>query len=351
MKKYFSLFAFALFAGVLTFSLSACGGDDDDSSDQGQEAEHNTLDVAVTGQVTETAALYAVISGVVNVDQITASYSSIEFGIEISTSNDFYSSRRVAASGLVGRTFSVRVTGLQPVTKYYYRTYVDISSLTFAYFGSTLSFTTAAPSSGGGVDNGHVYVDLGLPSGLKWADRNVGADKVEAYGNYFAWGETKAKSDYSWSTYAYGSASDKLTKYCSSSSYGQNGYTDALTELELSDDAARANWGGNWRMPTSADFQELINNTTAEWVENYNGTGVEGYRFTASNGNHIFLPVAGCRKGAALYGLGLYGYYWSRSLNQSGPGGAYYLDFNSGGVYVNDYGSRGLGRSVRPVRS
>ena len=149
--------------------------------------------------------------------------------------------------------------------------------------------TPDTPSGDSNVDNGHVYVDLGLPSGLKWADRNVGADKVEAYGDYFAWGETKAKSDYSWSTYAYGSDYNKLTKYCSNYSYGLNGFTDALTELELSDDAARANWGGSWRMPTDADFQELINNTTAEWVENYNGTGVKGYRFTSINGNHIFL--------------------------------------------------------------
>lgn len=185
--------------------------------------------------------------------------------------------------------------------------------------------TPDTPSGDSNVDNGHVYVDLGLPSGLKWADRNVGADKVEAYGDYFAWGETKAKSDYSWSTYAYGSDYNKLTKYCSKSSYGLNGFTDALTELELSDDAARANWGGSWRMPTDADFQELINNTTAEWVENYNGTGVKGYRFTASNGNYIFLPAAGDGYGTWLEGVGAYGFYWSRSLSQDYPNNAYSL--------------------------
>ncbi|MBR4552264.1 MAG: hypothetical protein IKH52_09345 [Bacteroidaceae bacterium] len=210
--------------------------------------------------------------------------------------------------------------------------------------------TPEVPENVGGVDNGHVYIDLGLPSGLKWADRNIGAQKVEAYGDYFAWGETKTKSNYSWNTYAYGRDDNKLTKYCSTASFGLNGFTDELNELEISDDAAHAKWGGSWRMPTSADFQELIKNTTPEWVENYNGEDVKGYRFTASNGNHIFLPVAGDRGDASLYNAGSYGYYWSSSLNLSNPSEAYYLYLNSSGATMYKY-SRFYGNCVRPVRS
>ncbi|MCQ2319676.1 MAG: hypothetical protein MJZ90_12290 [Bacteroidales bacterium] len=116
-----------------------------------------------------------------------------------------------------------------------------------------------------GMENGievtltaaHEYVDLGLPSGLLWATCNVGADSPEDYGDYFAWGETETKSDYDWDTYKWCNGSyNTLTKYNTKSSYGT---VDNKTTLELSDDAARANWGGSWRMPTEAEFQELIN--------------------------------------------------------------------------------------------
>lgn len=356
MRKIFSFTVYTLFTVFITLGLSACGGDDSVSDDveQIQEGSNNTSDVAVTDKVTETSALYAVISGIVNVDQITTTYSSIEFGIEISSTNDFYEPRRVAASGLVGRSFSVRVTGLQPSTKYYYRTYVDISSLTFAYYGSTASFTTAAPAGGGGTDNGHDYVNLGLPSGLKWATCNIGADKPQAYGSYFAWGETTTKSKYDWINYKWGTDINQLTKYCNYSKYGKNGFTDDKETLESADDAAHVNWGGQWRMPTKADFEELKNSTKAEWVENYNSTGVKGYRFTSSNGNHIFLPAAGYRYGTSLSYAGSDGGYWSSSLSMHSPNLAYYLSFDSGGVDVNYYNRQGdhrnTGHTVRPVR-
>ncbi len=208
------------------------------------------------------------------------------------------------------------------------------------------------PITGNHMDNGHEYVDLGLPSGLKWATCNVGAEKPETYGTYFAWGETTVKSGYDWSTYKWGTAFDQLTKYCSKSDYGKDGFTDTKTTLDLADDAARANWGGQWRMPTKADFEELLNNTNSEWVDNYNGTGVAGRRFTATNGNHIFLPAAGSRGGTSLDDAGSYGYYWSSSLDSGYPGLAYGLDFDSGGVFVNSgyYLDRYYGHTVRPVR-
>ena len=171
------------------------------------------------------------------------------------------------------------------------------------------------------------HVDLGLPSGLKWATCNVGATAPEEYGNYYAWGEVNTKEDYTEST---------------SLTYG----------MELGDisgnpqyDAATANWGGTWRMPTSEEFQELLDNCTWEWMT-YNGKN--GYKVTGSNGNYIFLPAAGCRDGTSLYHVGSLGYYWSSTPYDTGR--ACYLDFGSGS-HGTLWLSRYYGRSVRPVKS
>ncbi|MDD6356501.1 MAG: hypothetical protein PUG15_00150, partial [Bacteroidales bacterium] len=149
-----------------------------------------------------------------------------------------------------------------------------------------------------GIENGYAYVDLGLPSGLKWATCNVGAENPWDYGDYFAWGETVGygKSDqsnahnyaygntyvktyYYWDTYKYcsGTSFKTLTKYCSYSDYGHNGYTDTKTVLDPEDDAARMNMGGSWRMPTTAEQRELTDNCYWEWTDSYNGKGVAGY--------------------------------------------------------------------------
>ena len=128
-----------------------------------------------------------------------------------------------------------------------------------------------------GTENGHEWIDLGLTSGTKWATANVGASKPQDYGNYYAWGETTTKGTYDWSTYKYGSAYNQLTKYCSSSSYGKDGFTDSKTTLDLSDDAAYVNWGGKCRMSTKAQQDELRNECYLVWTENYNGSNVEGY--------------------------------------------------------------------------
>ena len=112
-----------------------------------------------------------------------------------------------------------------------------------------------------GVENGHNWVDLGLS--VKWATCNVGATTPEGYGNYYAWGETKPKSTYDWSTYKYCNGDRySMTKYCTNSEYG---IVDNKTTLELSDDAAHVNWGGSWRMPTKAEQDEL-NNCTWTWT-------------------------------------------------------------------------------------
>ena len=194
-----------------------------------------------------------------------------------------------------------------------------------------------------GTENGHEWVDLGLPSGTKWATMNVGADSPEDYGDYFAWGETTTKSDYNLSTYKWCEGSgDTMTRYCASSSYGT---VDNIRTLYLSDDAAYVNWGTSWRMPTDEELKELQTNCTWTWITQ---NGVSGRKVTSKvNGNSIFLPAAGYRYDSGLKQVG-YGRYWSSSRGLSDSDHASCLEFDSGDVY-RDISTRYRGRSVRPV--
>lgn len=197
-------------------------------------------------------------------------------------------------------------------------------------------------------DNEYEYVDLGLTSGTLWATMNVGASSPSDYGDYFAWGEVSGynngKNSFSWSTYKYCNGSyDSMTKYCISGSYGN---VDNKTELELSDDVARHNWGGSWRMPSNAQFKELYSECTWTWTTL---DGVSGYRVSSKkNANSLFLPAAGYRS-TSLSNAGSYGFYWSRSLYVSYSSYAYELNFYSSSINPSRNGSRYYGRSVRPV--
>ena len=209
-----------------------------------------------------------------------------------------------------------------------------------------ISFREFDPSLGGGDD--HAYVDLGLPSGTLWATCNMGAVTPEDYGDYFAWGETQPKVTYDWSTYQYCNGSNTtLTKYCNNSDYGYNGFTDNLTTLLPEDDAATANWGSDWRMPTKEEWQELYQNTTHTMMTQ---NGVNGLLFTSSNGNSLFLPAAGFRESGGLHYAGSDGRYWSNSLYTDGPDRAWIFGFYSGWYVVSNEG-RYNGFTVRPVRS
>ena len=192
-------------------------------------------------------------------------------------------------------------------------------------------------------------VDLGLPSGLKWASMNVGASAPEEYGEYFAWGETEPKSNYDWSTYKWCNGDYiKLTKYCMNSSYWDSSDPmDNKTVLDPEDDAAHVNWGGSWRMPTDAEWTEL--RTKCTWTLTTQN-GINGRLVTGTNGKSIFLPAAGSRYDTRLIGAGSYGLYWSSSLftDGDGLGIACSIYFHSGGVY-GDLSNRCGGRSVRPV--
>ena len=193
-------------------------------------------------------------------------------------------------------------------------------------------------------------VDLGLPSGTKWANMNVGATQPEEYGAYFAWGETEQKEMYVWNTYEWCNGFENvLTKYCTNSTYG---IVDNKTVLEPEDDAAAVNWDSIWRMPTKAEIEELGNkdNCTWNWKKNYNDTGVNGYLVTSKkNGNSIFLPAAGCRVVNSFKSVGSHGYYWSSSLNEKYSSEAYGFYFNSRTVDRDFSINRYFGLPVRPV--
>lgn len=191
--------------------------------------------------------------------------------------------------------------------------------------------------------NGHDYVDLGLPSGTKWATMNVGASSPEGYGKYFAWAETENKSKYNWSTYKYSDngSSSVFTKYNT---------TDGKTVLDTEDDAASVNMGGQWHTPTREQFNELLNTTyvTRTWVTNYQGTYKNGMLFTsvADNTKTLFLPAAGVYSGGSTYENGQKGNYWTREYKSAEI--SYYVT-TSGGDNAAHEGTRWTGYTVRGV--
>ena len=168
--------------------------------------------------------------------------------------------------------------------------------------------------------NGHEYVDLGLLSGTKWATMNVGASAPEDYGNYYMYGYT---TPYDWSDTPYSGTEDPLS---------------------LEHDVARVNWGGDWRMPTKAQMEELIANTTFEFTTI---NGVNGGKFTAQNGNYIFIPAAGVWRDGSEKNVGGYGYYYSSTPFNNNS--AYCLYFSNGNNGVNSYHLRQNGYPVRGV--
>ena len=196
-------------------------------------------------------------------------------------------------------------------------------------------------------NNEYGMVDLGLPSGLKWADRNVGAESPEAYGDYFAWGETAPRGE-NWSAdtpYDWAHAPFNFDE-----TYFNEHKSEWLTEdgtLKPVYDAAHAAMGGSWRMPTSAEMQELLDGTTQS-VEELNG--ISGMRFTSKdNGNSIFMPFAGLRHASDVSLVGNLGGAWSSSLNAGYAYGSHLLGFYNYGIAYVGYDYRFIGFVVRGV--
>ena len=189
-----------------------------------------------------------------------------------------------------------------------------------------MMMVSCKPGGSGGKHKSHGYVDLGLS--VKWATCNVGATSPEDYGHYFAWGETSPKDEYT-------------EDNCST--YGKQ-MSDISGNAQC--DAATANWGGDWRMPTYSEQEELLNNCTWTWTTQ---NGVNGYNVKGPNGNSIFLPAAGSCYGSSLNDAGSSGYYWSSTPNDYGYDDyTYGLYFYSDDQDVYSY-NRDNGRSVRPV--
>lgn len=229
--------------------------------------------------------------------------------------------------------------------------------------------TTDIPS-GNGYENGYAYVDLNLPSGLKWATMNIGATSVIDYGKYYAWGETKAKTNYNRETYKWQDISNNtLTKYCTNSSFGT---VDNKITLDSEDDAATQNWGGTWRTPTDAELHELMENCYWVWTSSYYDSGIKGYvvyaaksdsdkgqiitsgqtsssEYTFSD-NHIFIPAAGWRN-SRTENRNYCGQYMSAMIDDKDNSNIWYLYFNMyGNSMCNDTGfDRYFGFTVRAV--
>ena len=329
---------------ALSFGLVSC-----------EPSEPATSNKVKTGKATEITQNSALLQGEVDID--ISAYSSVKFGVMIATTKAEINARMgdaYDADVLIGKDFEVQLNGLSADTKYYYCAWLFLNNMQYE-FGEIKTFETLSANdsntgNGGSADyNGHAYVDLGLPSGLKWATCNVGANSPEEYGNYYAWGEVEPKGEYNWGTYKWATATwvsyreewylETLTKYCTDSYYGT---VDDKTVLDPKDDAAAVNMGGSWRMPTYYELVELKTECTWTWTTL---NGINGYNVEGPNGNSIFLPAAGCRGNSDLSGAGSDGYYWSSSLDSYN---AYGLHFDSGNVYSCSNG-RDYGQSVRGV--
>ena len=193
-------------------------------------------------------------------------------------------------------------------------------------------------------------VDLGLS--VKWASFNLGASKPEEYGDYYSWGETQSKTEYTWPTYQWCNGSySTLTKYCFTSSRGYNGFTDGKKSLEIQDDAARTQLGSQWRLPTDTELLELANTNKCRWQWT-TLNGVPGYLVVSvSNGNSIFLPASGrYYRNNGLEKTETDGYYWSSDLNSTNTIQGYCLHFTSDASTITHYGSeRSSGHVIRAV--
>lgn len=221
-------------------------------------------------------------------------------------------------------------------------------------------------------ENGFSYVDIGLPSHTMWAGKNLGASNVTRGGNYFAWGETKSKRDYSWATYKYTSdkTSDGICKYQfddlkdkKNEMQGKKWYEggafsgDGKTQLELDDDPVHAIMGGSWHTPTWEQWNELIENTTQTWVDDFRSSGMSGFIFQSkTNKSGIFFPAAGNMEGMSGSDDGSMGYYWTASMigkkvltiTESGTEAACGVNLYDGGIFF-EYFNKYKGFSVRGV--
>jgi hypothetical protein len=236
--------------------------------------------------------------------------------------------------------------------------------------GCSSKTTTEKVSPKPSMHQGHEYVDLGLS--VKWATMNIGADSPYDFGDYFAWGETKAKEECIWLNYQHSNGKDEsLNKYCL---HEDEGIVDNKTQLEPMDDVASVKWGGQWRVPTNAEIEELLNECYWEWTQEYKGHGVWGWMvfkakndadkglkrkkdgapitqssYSAQEDAHIFLPLPGHHVHRALREAGWRGTYWSSTLCDFSSFRAYILFVDELNTLSGASLFRCVGQNVRAV--
>lgn len=347
MKKLFTLFFSLLFASIFTTAsaqqnifvwkdggnLSVISSEDVDSVSFSVGSW--LFKITTSTAVSVTSNSFEAMASVSLNENVKSLSVSPEVGVCYSDENSkptYSDAHKTLGSSMTD--YTINIESVVPGTTYYYRTYVKLLGEVY-YDPNVYSITTFGTKPQNKVINGHKFVDLGLPSGLLWAETNVGASTPYADGDYYAWGETETKSDYRWSTYKWGS---NLTKYNSS---------DGKTTLEASDDVATVKWGKECRMPSPAEFQELYKK--CDWTLKSNYNGASGYLVKGPNNQTIFLPASGYRYYGDLYNYGSYGCFWSSSLGTSDTDFAYSLCFGSGIIDPSLNFNRYDGHSVRPV--
>ena len=333
MKHFFAA------AMTLCLMIASCG-----------KIHPSSDDPIKTGEATQITQNSAVLWGAVDPSELS---QGVEMGIIYSDSENPSVENgiiRVSRELDKNNMFFVEAKGLTTGTKFYYRAFLNIGGI--YRVGDVKSFTTEAFK--------YTAVDLGLPSGLKWATCNVGATAPEEYGDYFAWGDPEPnytsqdpltwrgnKTGYNWASYKFELGTGwegPFSKYVIENSYNI-GNVDNKTVLDPEDDAAAVNWGGTWRMPTLAEWRELLDECT--WTRTTQN-GVNGRLVTGPNGNSIFLPAAGYRYYTGFVDAGSTGSFWSSSLCTDYPYYAYGVYFGSDYYFWYDY-YRYFGRSVRAV--
>ena len=304
-----------------------------------KESAENTGELSVTGRATEITNFSAKITCYAN---LTPDMGEVVIGVVYSTSASpsIGSGVDITSRELdVGNGYSVTLNGLSYSTTYYYRSYIEYGGI--YRYGEVKSFKTKA------ITANSPAIDLGLS--VKWSQLNLGASTLTDFGNYYAWGETKTKSSYTWLTYKWCNGSENtITKYCLTSSYG---IVDNKMALDKEDDVAHIKLGGKWRMPTSDEWNELRSKCQHKEISL---NGVNGMLYIGKNGNSIFLPGAGYVDSEEMYGKRS-PYYWSSSQYMEYSGRPFggpdwaccFIDCN-GAPQINIF-DRYRGCPVRPV--
>ena len=344
MKKFTKALAAIMLMTAVIFTVGC--NPEDEPNNGGENNGDNEVEVLVTTRTPQDITSSTAVCGAEVT--VTEGVALSELGVCWGTSLNPTAEGSHLSTENWNEPYECTITDLEPATEYHVRAYALYGSE--YYYGDDKSFTTESQSGGGGGNgsyNGHDYVDLGLPSGTLWATCNVGADTPEGCGNYFAWGETEPKDSYGTDNYKYYNSNGELIKYCVQEG---TGVLDNLTTLEPMDDAATANWGDGWCTPSWNQWSELWRYAPHEWTTQ---NDMQGWRFTGSNGNSIFLPAAGSRWGEEIGYVGGYGFYWSNQLYWTGS------IYTNSPVYAyceplwwlpKEIG-RWYGMTVRPVRS